>query len=755
MKNISIYVTTFYLFFGTSLTAQVKIGNNPTSINANSLLELETSNKGLLLPRIALTFTSSAAPLSAHIAGMTVYNTATVNDVTPGYYYNDGVQWIKLASVATNNSWLLNGNAGTTAGANFLGTSDNSDLVFKRNNVQSGWLNSNNTGFGVNSLPISTTGVRNTATGFNSLSANTTGYYNTANGAGSLQSNTTGFQNTALGYLSLTNNITGSSNAAIGDYSMFSNITGSYNCTLGSLALYSNATGSDNLALGWHSMYLNTTGSNNIGIGETALQSNTTGAGNISLGISSLYANLTGANNVALGYQSLYNNKAGNNGTAIGYQSQYYANNTNTVWDNTNTSLGFASLQGSSTPANNTGLNNTAIGKNSMFVNSTGRDNTALGLSALQNNTTGNENIALGSTSLYSNTTGSNNTTLGYYSMFNSTTGSQNSAFGHYSLRNLTIGANNNTAIGYNTGGGITTGASNTILGANVTGLPAAISNNIILADGDGNQRINVIANGNVGINYATPSAKLHVIGDATGNAVNITPAANQYGMSMTTVTTAGQSFGATIAAGTNSSDASFYVRNASGTTPYLMVRGDGNVGIGTNSPTANLEVNGTFKLPSAGTPAANKVLTSDASGNATWQNTNAAALSFATTGGNLNVILAGSNVYSAGGFYDLPAITLPVGVYIFTIYNCAGQLTYPSGGVGTAIGFVPGTAALESLSTWSDLNTQPGSCGVIYTGVVRVTTAGTASLRLSSYNSNVLFKAGATAFSYQIIRIN
>jgi hypothetical protein len=102
---------------------------------------------------------------------------------------------------------------------------------------------------------------------------------------------------------------------------------------------------------------------------------------------------------------------------------------------------------------------------------------------------------------------------------------------------------------------------------------------------------LNIMANGNVGINNATPSAKLHVVGDATGNAVNITPAANQYGMSMTTVATAGQSFGATIAAGTNSSDASFYVRNATGAIPYLMVRGDGNVGIGTAGPGGKLDV--------------------------------------------------------------------------------------------------------------------------------------------------------------------
>ena len=43
------------------------------------------------------------------------------------------------------------------------------------------------------------------------------------------------------------------------------------------------------------------------------------------------------------------------------------------------------------------------------------------------------------------------------------------------------------------------------------------------------------------------------------------------------------------------------------------------NVGIGTTLPEANLHVNGTFKFTS-GTPAAGKVLTSDATGNGSWQ---------------------------------------------------------------------------------------------------------------------------------------
>lgn len=81
---------------------QQKIGDNPTIINPNAALEIQTTNKGLLLPRLNLESTSSFSPLSSHVEGMTVYNKATAgtapNNVTPGYYYNDGTKWVRLAT---------------------------------------------------------------------------------------------------------------------------------------------------------------------------------------------------------------------------------------------------------------------------------------------------------------------------------------------------------------------------------------------------------------------------------------------------------------------------------------------------------------------------------------------------------------------------------------------------------------------------------------------------------------------------------
>lgn len=59
----------------------------------------------------------------------------------------------------------------------------------------------------------------------------------------------------------------------------------------------------------------------------------------------------------------------------------------------------------------------------------------------------------------------------------------------------------------------------------------------------------------------------------------------------------------------------------ASGLKERMSILDDGNVGIGTINPTAKLEVAGTVKIAD-GTQGDNKVLTSDAQGNASWANT-------------------------------------------------------------------------------------------------------------------------------------
>lgn len=71
----------------------------------------------------------------------------------------------------------------------------------------------------------------------------------------------------------------------------------------------------------------------------------------------------------------------------------------------------------------------------------------------------------------------------------------------------------------------------------------------------------------------------------------NTNPAAGTFAWQFGGSTVTGQSYGAQVVAGTNASDIGFKVMNAAASINYLVVRGDGNVGIGTVSPSAGLEI--------------------------------------------------------------------------------------------------------------------------------------------------------------------
>lgn len=136
--------------YGQAANGQIKIGNNPTQLNVNAVLEMESANKGLLLPRVSLVSTVNAEPMTSFTRGMVVYNTANVNDVTPGIYYCDGVKWLKTAiggaSSASLPFWSMDGNSFTSPGINFIGTKDFASLRFRTNNIErmsitaSGWV---------------------------------------------------------------------------------------------------------------------------------------------------------------------------------------------------------------------------------------------------------------------------------------------------------------------------------------------------------------------------------------------------------------------------------------------------------------------------------------------------------------------------------------------------------------------------------------------------------------------------------------
>jgi len=93
----------------TGLTQNVGISPAGATLpNANAGLDVNFTTQGLLVPRVALTNSSSYLPLGAvHVAGMIVYNTATVLDVTPGLYFNDGTKWVPVFPKATATGDML------------------------------------------------------------------------------------------------------------------------------------------------------------------------------------------------------------------------------------------------------------------------------------------------------------------------------------------------------------------------------------------------------------------------------------------------------------------------------------------------------------------------------------------------------------------------------------------------------------------------------------------------------------------------
>lgn len=182
---------------------------------------------------------------------------------------------------------------------------------------------------------------------------------------------------------------------------------------------------------------------------------------------------------------------------------------------------------GNNSGGNNTsGTFNTAIGYNCLYKNTTGIYNTGIGAVALYVNTVGNYCTAIGVSALQNNIIGSFLTAIGVNALFNNTTGSKNTGEGVNALYDVTTGSNN-TAVGYNTGRGVNTGSGNTIIGANVTGLPGGLSNNVIIADGDGNQRLNIDSSGNgtVGGTFSASNLSGTNTGDnaANGTTVNLT----------------------------------------------------------------------------------------------------------------------------------------------------------------------------------------------------------------------------------------
>lgn len=600
-KLVLIFTVLLTIQFGYS-----QVGINTT--NPNAQLDIKSSNQatpanndGILIPKIdAFPLTNPTAAQNS----MMVYLTTTSAGKQPGFYYWDNAT-TSWKGFAGNSGWELTGNSGTNPTNNFIGTTDDNDVIFKRNNTKAGQIGVDNTAFGTSSLGSLSTGYANTAIGKQAMAAGTTGWENTAIGAEALASGTWGYQNTAIGFRALTSSTT-SPNTAIGAMSLAGNISGQSNTAVGNSSLPVNTNGYDNTAVGAGALATNLNGSGNTAIGMTAASNLTTGDRNISIGANAQLPSSTLSNQMSIGnviYGSdMYSTATGKIGIGIPVPAvkldieetsttkQSVLNVKHTNPSNIGSTYAIKTSLTTSQPAGIlVGTQNYITVANA--AKGFGTDNVIAGSSSDEVGCTSNTMIANGSgiKSGTSNFISGSSTGIvnGVQNLMNSVTSSEQNG-----IRSQFNSANSTTENG--------------IL-------------NLLSGSGDGEKSglRNSITNTGSGIHYGTYS---YFTGVASGtqygswNRIDVTGTGDKYcSFNLIPTTAGGQHYGVYS-----------NVLNATGYSGYFL----GRFSIGTT--TAN-----NYILP-ASRGTANQIMQTDATGNVTWQNPNSALNNFAwTTTGN------------------------------------------------------------------------------------------------------------------------
>jgi hypothetical protein len=302
----SVVYSLFILLISISVNAQVGIGET----SPNGALDITSTNDGLLIPRVALTDLTTNTVLTPTESEI-VFNTTSNGTVEPGFYYLADVAgtltWVRFGG----SGWLLDGNPSVTA-ASFMGSINNADVVFKRNNIESGRLSTNNTSFGTGALPANNVNAWNTAFGTDALGSITNGGRNVAIGHKALESATTQRFNVAIGYTALQDN-RGEWNTAIGHEALkdISDGAAQYNVAIGhqSMDLATGVT-NYNVAIGSGTLRSANGGTQNTVVGSNAGSTITSGDNNIAIGINAQVPSATASNQISIGnliYGSLGN----------------------------------------------------------------------------------------------------------------------------------------------------------------------------------------------------------------------------------------------------------------------------------------------------------------------------------------------------------------------------------------------------------------------------------------------------------------
>jgi hypothetical protein len=351
MKRI--YVIVLMLISANILNAQVAISTDCSDPLPTSILEIKSTSRGLLIPRMTST---EMGNISNPATGLAVFSYSGSNDGQ--FYYYNGTAWVTFGT-EDGDAWDVEGEdqvsaigrmgrvgIGTTtpvaasmlevAGHIWVTSTGNSVFLGEDAGEDDDLTNNSNLCIGyaaaqhnVSSESIiaigsyalqNVTGDENTVIGSGSMNGSVSGTKNTVIGCGAMWDSESGSENVAIGYSSMSNNLTGSNNTAIGTYSLTGN-NGNNNTGLGYQVLQSNNSGSNNAAYGREAGSSITSGSNNCLAGYRAGDNITSGSNNIIIGYDLDAPSATADNQMYIGgviYGNLANGNIGINNTNPG-----------------------------------------------------------------------------------------------------------------------------------------------------------------------------------------------------------------------------------------------------------------------------------------------------------------------------------------------------------------------------------------------------------------------------------------------------